>query len=157
MLTVLFWLALFSRWRIRVLRWALVGVLGFACAFGGVVFISFAQRIEETRVAFTESMMEKTGAALIAYRDAARVLPDCPWECMTAELEKYRLWDGDVRYDDHGLPAAEYVPHIPRRDRWGCRFAYERGDDGSFALLSSGPDRRYGTDDDLRFAAGPPA
>jgi hypothetical protein len=149
-MTVGFWLVLFSRGKRRGLRRSAAGLLLVALVFGGRVFIIFADRIQETKSAYARALIEGTGDALAHYETASRSLPNCPWSCMTAELEKYGLWNPTVEYVDHDRPVTEYVPHIPHRDPWGCRYAFDIRGERAFSLTSSGPDRRFGTDDDIR-------
>jgi hypothetical protein len=46
-----------------------------------------------------------------------------------------------------------YIRQSPRVDVWGTQFDYHRSEDAkSFTLTSAGPDRKFGTADDLRTA-----
>jgi hypothetical protein len=143
-------LTLFARFSARIRR-PLVVVLIVANLVAGLFFIAGSRLLQERRSVSTQAVIDHAAEALSKFRAHSGYYPGCPWSCMTEELEKYRFWVGDIRYVVDGRKVTEYLPHVPPRDPWGCKYAYVilPGKSG-FALSSSGPDRRFGTDDDLK-------
>lgn len=69
-------------------------------------------------------------------------------ERATAQMENLAARIAASARDDGELP--ETLPEAPPKDPWGCAFEYARPSPERAVLRSAGPDRRFGTKDDLR-------
>ena len=137
------------------LRWGLVVVLIGANVVAGLFFIGGSRLVQESRSAYVRALLEQTGQTLLRFHEKSGGLPAGSWKNMAQDVEKNQFWVGDIRWTEQGRADAKYVQHIPLRDPWGCQFVYRRlpGEEG-FELSSSGPDRRFGTQDDIVVTIG---
>ena len=132
--------------RIRIV--ALILAVIFALVAGRLSILA-AEHIDGMRTAAVRAVMEGVAESLQKYRASSGSLPECSWKCMVAQMEEVGLWSKQILYRTDGRDVLEPMPHIPLRDRWGCRYIYTKLDDQRFELISSGPDRRFGTRDDI--------
>jgi hypothetical protein len=142
-------LANFSRFR-PVVRWSAVAVLVAANAVGGFAFVEGSLMQQAARADLVRGILNHAGRIVTRYHKDTGKLPDCSWKCVSEELEKAGYWEPEVPYLEGKKSTVKHLAHIPPRDPWGCRYVYALlpGKAG-FELSSSGPDRRFGTNDDI--------
>jgi hypothetical protein len=109
---------------------------------------AYGKYLMRYRDAEARTILANVAHRLQDFRERKGAIPDCPYACMVEEL------------NEGGSPAEILLPcmtgqapvrmaKIPTKDGWNCRYFYRKLADDSFILRSSGPDRRFGTDDDI--------
>jgi hypothetical protein len=142
-------LIVLSRTRFRKIRVFSLVLFALLDLVTGRVGVLAADRVDKFRVTKARSILKNVADGLDRYRASAGTLPDCSWKCMAEQLEKIGLWRPEVRYSDGGKERMEVLQFVPLRDPWSCKYIYSQTGDGKYELLSSGPDRRLGTRDDI--------
>jgi len=148
-LTAVILLILVSDTRFRRIRTAaLVLTMATSLAAGGFSIL-VAGKLDEKRVLKARAIMDSVSKALLQYQIQTGTLPECHWDCMAEKIDKAGFWTRKIQYWDQGRQIVEPMYRIPPRDLWGCRYHYKNLGDLKFELLCSGPDRRFGTRDDI--------
>jgi len=132
----------------RVVKIGLVIILVAVMATVGALAIKAGRYRTEVRKVIAENVLVEVARQLRLHIDEDFELPDCPWVCMIQKLQDADGWPGlEIPYEGHDQSIR--FDSIPRNDEWGCRYHYVRLGKEDFRLKCSGPDRRFGTDDDI--------
>ena len=138
-----------SRTNFRRIWLAGLIVMLAADVIGGRVSVFAADGIDRLYTLNAKAVEENVAASLEKFGASAGTIPDCPWSCMVQDLMKTGVWNGTVKYRVGPKEETGYLKEIPLRDKWGCLYEYTRLDEHKFTIASSGPDRRFGTRDDI--------
>jgi general secretion pathway protein G len=122
-------------------------VIAILLAIAGLVVVNLMPTRDRADIDLTRVQIKNIGAALDQFRLDMRRYP--------TEDEGLRvLWSRDAMEDDDDRAKwRAYLTDPLPRDAWGTEWIYrnpseERGE-GFYDLISAGPDRQEGTDDDI--------
>jgi len=155
----LLWLFIAIIFTWRTAYWKIKSVLAAMLILAMLIFgaIAWESGIYRTRVrvVVTRDVLEEVTRLLTAQTDRGEKLPDDQWLGLTQQLQEKGTWKGLI-IPFEGVDKTIHFDSIPRDDEWGCRYVYRLLDGSRFELISSGPDRRFGTRDDLRLTESTP-
>ncbi len=135
----------------RAVQWiALVLILAMTPAVHGFC-ARWKQLIDDDRVLMATAYMEKLEDLLLKYHRMTRTFPtgesfpDVIW--IISELEIGDVSSFEYR-DRHGRRRTVKCPRLCTSDPWGARYIYNGHEDRAI-LISSGPDLKIKTSDDI--------
>lgn len=83
-----------------------------------------------------------------AFSDSTLKLTQANMANMAKEIQAYMAMQGQVPSDINELQMLRRLP-MGILDNWGTAIKYEKKSDEDFRLISAGPDRKFGTEDDI--------
>lgn len=132
----------------RASKTAIVVAAVAAMLIFGRVAIKAVGYQQQIKAIIAQNILEATARALHTLPARGVPLPDENWEGLLPVLEGLDLWP-PLAMPYAGKEESIQYTHLPRKDEWGCKYAYEKHGPERFTLKSSGADRRWDTADDL--------
>lgn len=118
-----------------------VGLIILVLGLGAIAWWVLEDR-DEAPAPYAEAMLEGQSKA-----GARRVEGD--FRALHTTLTQYASMQGSYPEGDLGKALGPYMARVPSRDPWGTGYRYERRGEESYELRSAGPDREFGTGDDV--------
>ena len=122
-------------------------VIGILLAIGGIVLINVIGAQDRADIGVTKVQMNALEDAIMRFRADMKRYP-------TEEEGLTVLWSSTALEDEEQLASwgGPYLEKPAREDQWGSPWIYifpSESENFDYDLVSSGPDREEGTDDDL--------
>ncbi len=123
-------------------------VIAILLAIGGLVVVNLIPRGEQAKADIQRVQLDQIGSAMSQFRlDMDR------WPTEEESLEV--LWNREALEDENDYERwrGPYLEDPIREDRWGSEFVYrypgEMRGESYYDLISFGPDKEEGTEDDI--------
>jgi len=136
------------RTRRRIVQTVVVAAIVATMLIFGRVAIKAVGYQQQIKAIIARNVLEATARALHALPARGVPLPDEEWEGLRPILEGLKLWPA-VEMPYIGQEKTIRYDHLPRKDEWGCKYAYVKLGPERFILKSSGAARRWNTADDI--------